>query len=428
MIIKIKTKTEIMWIIVLLYLLKTYVLSAELFFMLCLFIIGLYTIRKQAVVIPKIPCIVFYALTLVIAAVVGMTKYPISLIERDVFYEFFSILYLFIGYYSFDYYRDRDKSLWKTVCLILFIISILCVVQGIGSVSSGADFAAFREQFSQSVGSISLMIPLLAGKMYIYKETTFSRVRDNGLLALWILQILLNLSRISIINICIGIIVFIICGVYKRRLNFKNSFRVICLIFTIVAAGGIFVSVMPDDAQERFSEKFANSFAEINSKNEYNSLSSAQNDWRGYEINCAQEQWKNSNIGTQLVGAGNGTLVYIHYVPDQWKETVEIQNGRVGVTILHNTYYTLLIKGGLLAVIALLTFFAANIRKAYKVLSISYNENVIYATMLIALVCLIMVDAYVIRNMMDKGSEMMALLLIGWINAKFNQRERNHDR
>lgn len=120
-------------------------------------------------------------------------------------------------------------------------------------------------------------------------------------------------------------------------------------------------------------------------------------------------------------------MIYIHYIPDQWKQTVEIQNSQFGVTILHNTYYTLLIKGGLLSVIALLTLLFSNIIKALKVLSGSDNENLIYATMMMIFCVLILIDAYVIRNMMDKGSEMIALLLIGWINARINNRERNRE-
>lgn len=259
MVIKINTKTEIMWIIVVFALLKTYVLSPEMFFMFCIFIMGLYTLKKKAIAIPKIPGLIIYIVMLIIATAIGMTKYPISLIERDVFYEFFSVFYLIIGYYSFDYYREKDKSLWKTACFILFIISGVCVAQGITSVTTGADFATFREQFSQSVGSISFMIPILVGKRYIYKENTFSNFRDNGLIILWLVQILLNLSRISIVNMLVGIIIFIACGVYKRKLDLKNSFRIIGVVFAIGVLGVVFIGVMPDEAQERFEEKFTNS-------------------------------------------------------------------------------------------------------------------------------------------------------------------------
>lgn len=426
MIIKIKTKTEIMWIIVVLYLLKTYVLSSEMFFMLCLFVIGLYTIKKQAIAIPRIPGLIFYVLTLILATIIGMTKYPILLVERDVFYEFFSVLYLVIGYYSFDYYKEREKSLWKTVCFCLFIISGICIGQGITSITAGADFATFREQFSQSVGSISFIVPILVGKKYIYKENTFSEVRDNGLIVLWILQLLLNLSRISIINMVIGTVVFIICGVYKKRLNFKNSFRILFTVVIIGVLGMAFINAMPDEAKDRFEEKFTNSLTEISAGNEYEDISDAQSDWRGYEIHCAQEQWRKSDLLSQVIGNGNGTLVYIHFIPDQWNQTVEHQNGKLGVTLLHNTYYTLLVKGGLLSVVALLALFGLNILKAKKSLVGSHDESILYATIMIVLIVLILIDAYVVRNMMDKGSEMSALLLIGWINAQINNVERNH--
>ena len=426
MIIKIKRKTEIMWIIVALYLLKTYAIKAEAFFLVCVGVIGLYTIRRKAIVIPKIPGLIFYTLTLILMTAIGMTKYPISLVERDVFYESFSVIYLIIGYYTFDYYSGREKSLWKTVCFSLFVVSGVCVAQRITSVTSGADFATFREQFNQSVGSISFIVPILVGKRYIYKENTFSEVKDNGLIILWILQLLLNLSRISIVNMLIGIVVFIVCGVYKRKINLQNAFRILTTVLAIGILGMVFINVMPDEAKDRFEEKFSNSFTEISASNEYEDISDAQSDWRGYEIHCAQEQWKNSNLLSQLIGSGNGTLIYIQYIPDQWAQTVEHQNGKAGVTILHNTYYTLLVKGGLLAVVALLALLGLNMLKAIKGLAKFDNENMLYATMVIILVVLILTDAYVVRNMMDKGSEMTALLLIGWINAQINNSERNH--
>lgn len=426
MIIKIKTKTEIMWIIVALYLLKAYVINAEAFFLVCAGVIGLYTIRRKAIAIPEIPGLIFYTLVLILMTAIGMAKYPISLVERDVFYEFFSVFYLIIGYYTFNYYNGREKSLWKTVCFSLFIVSGVCIVQGITSVTAGADFATFREQFNQSVGSISFIVPILVGKRYIYKENTFSEVKDNGLIILWILQLLLNLSRMSIINMIIGIIVFIVCGVYKRKINLKNAFRISTTVLVIGILGMFLISVMPDEAKDRFGEKFSNSLTEISASNEYEDISDAQSDWRGYEIHCAQEQWKNTDLLSQLIGSGNGTLVYIHYIPDQWVETAEHQNGKTGVTILHNTYYTLLVKGGLLAVVALFVLMGLNLLKALKALKRFDNENMLYATMVIILVVLILIDAYVVRNLMDKGSEMTALLLIGWINAKINNSERNH--
>ena len=426
MVIKINTKTEIMWILVALYLLKTYLLQPELFFLVCVFTIGVYTIRKKTIVIPHIPGIMIYITALIIATVIGMVKYPAILIERDIFYEFFSVIYIFIGYYCFDYYKDRKKSLWKTACLILFITSCVCLAKGMTSVSSGADFSTFRQNFAQGVDSISFMIPILIGKKYIFKENTFSAFKDNVLIIIWITQVLLNLSRISIINIILGLVVFIICGAYRHILNFKNSFRVIALVTVLVLAGVAFVNVMPDNATSRFTEKFSNSLTEISSENEYDSISSAQSDWRGYEINCAKEQWSKSSIFEQLFGEGNGTLISIHYIPDQWKDTVEIQNSKFGVTILHNTYYTLLIKGGLFAVIAFIAFILLNIRKSIKMLKNGSGENLLYATIMILLLLTITLDAYVIRTMMDKGSEMIALLLIGWINAKFNNLGREN--
>lgn len=422
MIIRIKTKTEIMWIIVFLFLLKTYVLKAESFFLCCCAIIGLYTIKKKKIVFPRIPGLLVYIGSLIIATFVGITRYPITMVERDVFYEVFSILYIFIGYYCFDYYKDREKSLWKTVCLTLFITSAVCMVQGLFSVTGGADFMTFRSDFSQNVISISMIIPLLFGKLFVFKEPTFSTVKDTLLLILWGAQALLNLSRMSIVNILFGIVLVLICALYKKVINTKNTFKIASIILCLLVAGVVFIKIMPDEATDRFGEKFENTLVEINADNEYDSLSSAQSDWRGYEIQCAEEQWRKNNFLEMIFGEGNGKLINIHFIPDQWKETAEIQNGKTGVTVLHNTYYTLLVKGGIIAVAALITMLFVSIIKAIKNMKRANKKNIWYSTIVITIVILISIDAYVVRNMMDKGSEMTMLMLFGNIIAEMNNR------
>ncbi|MCR5737751.1 MAG: O-antigen ligase family protein [Eubacterium sp.] len=419
--IKINTKTEIMWIVVALYLLKRYVIEVEMFFLLMAGVLAIYTLRKQAISIPKIPGLWIYVALLGFMCVLGTINHPISLVERDAFYEFYPVLYLFFGYYIFDYYRNHDKSIWKTVCLCLFISTVVCLIRGVAEVSVGANFGMFRDAFSAEVQNISVIAPILMCRTFLYKEETFSKSKDLFLCLAWGAQMLLNLSRVAIVNVFAGIIIMFLCGTISGKIKTKNYFRVFVMVAVLVAMGGLIFSVMPKDATDRLAEKIENTFTEINAKKTYGTSGDAQTDWRGYEIQCAQNQWSKYSTMEQIFGKGNGTLISIHYVPEAWKDTVEIQNQKLGVTILHNTYYTYLIKGGVLSILILLYFIGANLIRGVRRIKSQDKETIFWGIVLIAISLAILTNAYVVRTMISKGSEMMIIILVGWINARLNE-------
>lgn len=418
MIIRVKTKTEIIWLVVVIYILKTYILDSEKFFLFSVGLIILYSISKDTMVLPKIPGVWPYIFGLIFVSVLGIAKYSRVLVERDIFYEFSAVVWIVLGYYIYDLYKDKGKSLWKTLCLLVGISSLICVFQGFASLQEGLEFNAFRENFSQGIRGVSIMMPLLLGRRYVLREKTFHNWLELFIMALWTVQILLNLSRVSIINVALGMIIFIFCEAYRSKISLIGSLKLLTMIVLIIGLGMGVVSMLPDDSTERFAEKFSNTFQEIDSDNEYTKLDEAQSDWRGYEISCAQEQWKKSDLMTKVIGGGNGTLIKIHYIPDQWKETVESQNGMTGVTVLHNTYYTLLIKGGMLLVGLFIYFMLRNIISGWKAVTDSSNKYILEGIFLVILFCIIIIDAYVIRSMIQKGEDIAPFLLIGWINAK----------
>ena len=362
MVIKLNTKTQIMWIILFYCLINFYVLGRESFFLFSLLPIGIYFVRKNAIVIPRIPGLVIYISVLLLATAIGMTKYPISLVERDVFYQFYDFLFLIFGYYTLDYYKGRDKSMWKTICLYLFIVSVVCMAKGVVTIAGGASFLDFRNVFKDESVNISVCLPILLGRRIVYKEVTFSKMKDNIISALWLTQMLLNLGRTAIINFILGLGVFVILGIVSGRLSAKNYFRATLMICAIVGMGAGLILAMPEEITDTLGDKFSNTFSEISSDNVYKNSLEAQQDWRGYEIQCAKKQWSSAKPITQLVGGGNGTLIAIHYMPEHWKDFEQRQNGQLGITLLHNTYYTLLIKAGILGVIALIGWICAFLR------------------------------------------------------------------
>ena len=83
------------------------------------------------------------------------------------------------------------------------------------------------------------------------------------------------------------------------------------------------------------------------------------NNWRAYEMQAAIKQWISSNFFEKIIGSGLGRGIHIDYIPYSWSEMVENNQ----IPLLHNGYYTVLIKIGILGVLALLTIFLSYLKK-----------------------------------------------------------------
>ena len=86
------------------------------------------------------------------------------------------------------------------------------------------------------------------------------------------------------------------------------------------------------------------------------------NNWRAYEMQAAIKQWISSNFFEKIIGSGLGRGIHIDYIPYSWSEMVENNQ----IPLLHNGYYTVLIKIGILGVLALLTIFLSSLKKGMQ--------------------------------------------------------------
>lgn len=92
-------KKDIDWVLIALYLLQIYILPEELFFLFsCGILFFLLLQSKWKATIPHIPGWNIYVSLLVAITVIGVIKYPIRFVVRDVFYEFNNIILVYIGY------------------------------------------------------------------------------------------------------------------------------------------------------------------------------------------------------------------------------------------------------------------------------------------------------------------------------------------
>lgn len=411
---------NIIWPLVIMYFLQSYLLSDELFFTLAGVVLA-YMVAKNhfKLTVPKIPGLMFYLMLLVFITIVGLIRYPIRFVARDVFYQFNNILLIFIGYLI--YWKEKDDTkIYTTVFLMLGLVSFITLISALINIGSGSvSFTTFRESFATGIKSLECFFPIFTIWIFVYKKTVLSKRIDRMIIIFWLIQIICNLSRTTLLAVFTCYFVTVVLLKITRKMNAIKFKRVISLIVT----GGFFfliiINILPDTAILHFMDKIANSFSEINSNEVFSSLAEANTNWRGYEISRAVEQWSQASFVAQIFGSGNGTLVGISFVPDHWQDIVQTLNGISGVTVLHNSFYTLLIKGGVITVISFCMIFILGIKKGYRHLKIAaFDHEVLLSLSLIILCCTMIIDAYVTRGMVQNDAQFAWAILFGWLNAR----------
>lgn len=417
MVIRLSKDTKIIWLLVALLLLQQYFLTEEQFLAFSIVAIVFICIYCRKMIIPRIAGIRPYILMLLFIAAVGLIRFSTYLVFRDMFYQWWTVIAMIIGYMLYSAYGDTQKSMWYTIVLVVFILSIVCLVKGFVSQGGDFDFVTLRTSFVTGSRTISIVLPLLVYKRLFMKEYTLSAVMDIVVILTWSAQLLLNFSRSSLLNLVVCMVVILICLMTRKQISVTAFTRMMVVVIALVIVGTQMVELFPDDVKDEFGGKVENSLTEINSENEYKTIEDAQNNWRGYEISCAQKHWKSATFPEQFFGHGNGSLVPIRFVPFSWREIVEYQDGKPGITVLHNTYYTMLTKGGVLFLLVYLWLLIQNIRVAIKLMR---REK--YSFEGIALMCIVVymiVDGYVIGAMMQRGEDIAPYILLGWFNALY---------
>ena len=117
----------------------------------------------------------------------------------------------------------------------------------------------------------------------------------------------------------------------------------------------------------------------------------------------------------------NGAAIKIQYIPGAFKNITVSQNGEEGIKVLHNTYYTLLIKCGVISVLIFIYLF---VRAVVNGIKYAIKDKKFDGIILVAISIMILVDAYVVRTMHDKSIMLATMLLFGWIYAEINNKSK----
>lgn len=241
----------------------------------------------------------------------------------------------------------------------------------------------------------------------------FSKKIDNFIIVILCVHIFMSIGRVSILVPMFSVIVVLFMGkIYKE--NSKASFtKILTLIVVLMIIAIVVLLIIPKDILVFMKEKILETFQEIDSSQVIDSTEVAMNNWRGYEMQVAIEQWKNSSIWQQIFGSGLGKGIHIDYVPYSWENMVEKNE----IPLLHNGFCTALIKTGLLGMLSLIFVFVGTACKSLKNLKRNVGNvdvNIILTVMSVGG----LIYTYIANGPIAQGAFLIWGLLMGVLNTK----------
>lgn len=223
--------------------------------------------------------------------------------------------------------------------LVEIIRRIINALQNIGGSSS--EFLTLTSTGRINEFAIALTLYMLIFKPGLSSERKYfvNKNYDRIVLFLTFFAFMLSFSRTTIL-------LFIILILF----NPKKTFKILRIILPLVLIG-LLISYFLPDVVDTFFSKFQRSFVEISANGGIWNSFSITNNWRGYEKYCAMEQFKKEKLFNKILGFGFGTGI-------DAKGYAYLVTNEDTLPYLHDGYYTMLIKGGVVGLILNLLFYA----------------------------------------------------------------------
>ena len=405
-----KTKySEIIWPIVALYFIRIHgFLSDELMFIIYIGFILVIIGFNKVILTTKFYGMYPYIIWIVVMSIVGIATYESREVARDFFYFAPTVVLVILGFYLF--YTYEKKSIVKTFVLCGLINALHCILMfglSLGEIKVMQDI---RDIFNCEIYEMCMITLVLAIYIFDNERVVFGKVMDVVLFILFIGIILMSFSRSVWVDMVVGIALVIILNLIFRARKAKTYLKT-SIIIIVAALSVIFIyTAAPSHIINDYNAKIEKTSDEINERQSFKTIEDASNSWRGYEAYCATKQWKKSPSINQLFGSGLGKPIYVKFVPYAWAEKGMVKGH--DIPLLHNAYYTMLVKGGIVGIIFMLLFCLYPLYIGIK--SIKRNGFNDEALILITLPIALLVQAYVVRGLIVQHPNIVWGVLIGW--------------
>lgn len=286
---------------------------------------------------------------------------------KHAYYYLVPFLYWYIGEQLVRSGKIQRIAFFKTFLAASTIISLTDVITCIGNIAEASLFDINLLRDLIGTGNIISVIGIYLCLVY-KKEIGLSKGKINLILVICIISSIIHFSRMMLLYA--GIFVFI-SGI--RLINMRWLKYVVVGTLCI----GVVWCVFPGLTQS-YINKLLSSFTEINFKTNIWNDTTIVHNWRGYEVSCAIDQFKQSSFVSQLFGGGFGTTFdvkgYAYLVTDGKR-----------LSFLHNGYFTQLLIWGILGVVCFFMWIILLLKKA-NVMRLQKDKRFAKSLILIVLV------------------------------------------
>ena len=411
MVIRIRWENNIVWPLLMLYMLQFFFGAHKAVFAVCLLWMAYLTIKNSSftVMLPRVSGLLFFCIVIVGSIFVGFFANEFNDVVRDIFYSCQSILIITLGYL---YCRlDNKKSIKKTLYVAGIIMSVITLIRIIINIPNLSDLDSVRSIGNLNVYEVAMIVSIMIADKILLKKVIFSKTKDWLAIFIMLIKIIISMGRTEMVSMVIMVGIIFVMDIYFSKKKSRDILKIGGVLLLAAALIVAMYAVLPQEAKDEFTTKIDNSFNEVEADLEYDNFIEAISHWRGFEIDQAQKQWKNSDVMTQLIGGGFGTFIKMKYLPSEYTEDMHKGNS---ISILHNTYYTLLIKCGLIGVAAILWLYVSNLLLVFRP---KYRRNKEQLATLCALTAAIMFMSYIVMANYNGGMYITWGIMTGWTNA-----------
>ena len=304
------------------------------------------------------------------------------------------ILGFMVGIRTTDTNRPLTGFVWFALATSLW--SIATWVAAGGSAGDGLDTVGL-EGFEHLALSSVVALPIVYWRSL--EEVGARRTFNVAIGLIVTFSVLLSASRTTIV--CAGIMMLAALGLFSSL----RRIAVAAVLIAIVMYLAYLLLPSYSGGELTLAVKFRRSFDEMFLTDSIDAQQMMMN-WRGFEAYNAQLLFEQSSILRQLFGNGFGTMVDLG---------IELRGADGEITrflpILHNGYYYILVKYGLIGVCTYIGTLFWYILIGRRTTDISTNED----KLLFGLVMSILFATLVVTGLYNKGALQDMTILLGWL-------------
>lgn len=300
---------------------------------------------------------------------VYLGKYYIRDYLRDIYYFLQPIIYLYAGYIF--YIKAGNKyNFYKTVVFSSFILCCLYMFDIFQNIN--VLFGTTVVNIRNSIGRESFIV-LFALFSLITRKDGLSKITHKVIFIVTIATFVLQFSRTSYGTLIIVIFVYLM-------MKDQISVKFISNIFRIGLAIGIIWCLLPNTLTTDFLMRIQKSILEVSSKSSFSTLQDIHSRWRGYETHLVLMEMKNANLFTQLFGFGFGKTTALDFKVNLGGEDF------TKIATFHNGYIFVLLKNGILGLMAYISYYIRIILKYRKIelyearMLVAYSFGMLFLT------------------------------------------------